>query len=425
MAEAPSQDSASQSPQTTPQPARFPKPVLVFLIATLAVLTVSLLAYRSIPPHTQFGVDFHNLWTFHHCEHRSNPYVVRGADCGDELGRDMVYPPLMYWLMGWSGWFSFEVARVIQMTIIFLGTTLSVYAWSLRDQAVLRDPRWGKRTVDLRKGWLFPSFFAIAMLQLPLLFALERGTNDVYVLLSFAAGLGLLVTGRAMFAALFTGLTFALKFYPAPAAFAVGIGYFLAQRERGRGQHGFSFALVVGVACFAPFALFWSQTLPLVTEILPRYHQIPVVKWVITHGLWPMLEGDPKLALLILVALLITWIAACRRRFLEDDAHYAFAGALAISTYFAQVAHDYTLITVYPLLVLQFLRALRTDASTAFRALVLLGFISMGYRGWYVNLVEERVFLQVAWLLLSGIHASLLVPSFRSASGLHTTETAS
>ncbi len=380
----------------------------LFLFAVFTLLVLSVFAYRSIPPHTFWGLDFQNLWTFHHCEHRWNPYLVRGEVCGDDLGRDIVYPPLMYWLFGWTAWLSFPVARTIHQILIFVGTTGVVYLWTLRDQLALRP------AIDLRRGWLFPAFFALAMLQLPLMFALERGTNDIYVLLCFGGALWAMLAGRVNLSAVLTGLAFALKLYPAPAAFAVGIGYWLAQWHRGEFVKGFRFAALVGLACFLPFLLFWNQTVPYLTEVLPRYNEIKVTMWIITHGIWPVMEGQETLAMLILVSLLGIWVAACRRRFLENDAGYAFAGALAISTYFARVAHDYTLITVYPLLAIQFIRALRPDASAAFRWIVVLGFVSMGYRGWYVDLIRTRVFLQLAWLFASGVHAALLVPAFRA-----------
>jgi hypothetical protein len=368
-----------------------------FLFAVFSVLALSIFAYRSIPPYDFYGLDFHNLWTFHHCEHRWNPYLVRGAECGDVLNRDIVYPPLMYWLFGWTAWFSFPVARTLHQALIFFGTVFTVYLWSMKDQAALRPE------LDLRKGWLFQLFFTLSLLQLPLVFAIERGTNDIFVLLAFGGALSAMLARRPNLSAVLTGTAFSLKLYPAPAAFAVGIGYWLACWNQSRFKDGFKYALIVGLACTLPFLVFWNQTVPYLTDVIPRYNEIKVTKWIITHGIWPVMEGYEAYAMVILIALSGTWIFACRKLFLEGDAHYAFAGALAISTYFARVAHDYTLITVYPLLTLQFIRALKPDASKLSRFLVFLAFFSMGYRGWFVDFLNTRVFLQIGWLFASGI----------------------
>ena len=61
------------------------------------------------------------------------------------------------------------------------------------------------------------------------------------------------------------------------------------------------------------------------------------------------------------VALLAPWVWGMGRAVARGELAMAFAGALAVSTYVQGTSFDYNLITTYPLLLLLFLEARRTD----------------------------------------------------------------
>src|SRR5580698_208147 len=65
-------------------------------------------AWPSIPPwEGEWGLDFQNLYTFHHCGRDHDLYAATGHACGDWLGRAMLYPPVLYWSFYWTRAFSF------------------------------------------------------------------------------------------------------------------------------------------------------------------------------------------------------------------------------------------------------------------------------------------------------------------------------
>ena len=64
---------------------------------------------------------------------------------------------------------------------------------------------------------------------------------------------------------------------------------------------------------------------------------------------------------LMSVALLAPWVWGMGRAVGRGELAMAFAGALAVSTYVQGTSFDYNLITTYPLLLLLFIEARRTD----------------------------------------------------------------
>jgi hypothetical protein len=78
---------------------------------------------------------------------------------------------------------------------------------------------------------------------------------------------------------------------------------------------------------------------------------------------------------LIAIALLALWAWASACAIARGEEWWALAGALAVSTYNQRTSWDYNLITVYPLLLLLFLRARRTNrwALLAFGVFTIAG----------------------------------------------------
>src|SRR5881392_1416985 len=54
-----------------------------------ALLAVSVPAARLIPASPFWGLDFQNVYAFHHCDAANDPYLATGVECGDVFGRDM------------------------------------------------------------------------------------------------------------------------------------------------------------------------------------------------------------------------------------------------------------------------------------------------------------------------------------------------
>jgi len=103
-------------------------------IAALVLLALAIpfdIVRSEIPFWKFVGLDFQNLWAFHHCELRNAPYSRpdAGAVCGDAEQRNMKYPPLFYWSFVWTRPLSFHVALAIWLAFIAVAMWLSLMAW--------------------------------------------------------------------------------------------------------------------------------------------------------------------------------------------------------------------------------------------------------------------------------------------------------
>jgi hypothetical protein len=97
-------------------------------------------------------------------------------------------------------------------------------------------------------------------------------------------------------------------------------------------------------------------------EVLPKYMKGLSYASEYGHSL-PTYVGDSyrHYAKFISVCLLLPWIWGGGQAIARGEPALALAGALAVSTYVQSTSFDYNLISTYPLLLLLFLRARRTN----------------------------------------------------------------
>ena len=111
-------------------------------------------------------------------------------------------------------------------------------------------------------------------------------------------------------------------------------------------------------------------------DVLPKYADLvtPTREW--SHSI-PTFVGNyhGHFGLLVGACLVAGWVWAGARALGRGDAATALAGSLAVSTYIPRTSYDYNLISVYPLLLLLFLRAQRTNrwALLAFGVFTIAG----------------------------------------------------
>jgi hypothetical protein len=375
-----------------------PRLRVLWLALLLAVLGASIRSYKLIPAWglRPWGLDLQNLYAFHHCAGRDDPYIVTGALCGDPLGRSMPYPPLMYWILGWTRWVSFPAARWIWATFTVLALLWAAIVWSA-DGAELR----------IRAGrWPSYLFGALLVAEFPAVFALERGNNDTVVVLLWTASIALSTTDRFVLAGLAAGLCAAAKLYPAVscAVVAVGLaGAALSGRERDR-RRAIGFFAGLGIAVVGATLIFGQSTQHYLTFVLPPF--AAHIPGMTLHGHSVPATFGPR-AGTISATLGLVWAVTALVSFQRAPA-LVIAGALAISTYFAATSFDYNLVTVYPLLLVLFARAM-DPAPRAGRwadwGLLFLGVAAViAHRGWFNEEKAARhVALQLAWLVAAAV----------------------
>jgi len=341
------------------------------------------------------GADLHNLYTFHQCAARNDPYLASGLACGDVAGRDMYYPPALYWAFAWVRPLTAEAVTLIWTTVVALGTFASLLAFA--PAARWRD--------DGRLGL----FAGLLLVGYPLLFALERGNNDVLVLLCWAGALWAWRAGRPALSGAAIGLSAALKVYPAVGALPVAVGVLadLVTRPASR-RGGLRFAAGGLVGAVLPNLLLLGQFRTWATVKLPEFASIVPAPSTFSHSLAGTLAPSSPLPLQVL--LLLAWAAAAVRRW-RDDPTLVLAGGLAVSTSLAGVSFDYNLITALPLLLVQFQRATAGGRwRPSLDAALLAGLAAVaGHRlvfGLTPGLVDGRVLLLWGWLTAGGALAA-------------------
>ncbi len=347
------------------QPASFgwAEGICYALLVLLVLGSVS--AARGIPGWgSSFGLDLGHLQAFHTCASRNAPYAASGAECGDPLVPFMVYPPLLYWSFVWTRWVPLAAARWIWAAFIALGLIWTAFSWTGPERRGGPAPR----------GRLAAGLFGVVLLAgFPAMFAMERGNNDILVLLLWTLSLRSFQAERRFMSGLFAGLAVSLKLYPAFAVVVLSAGLLgstaLADRQRRRE------VLTVGIGLLLPPALvslaLWDQTAQYLRRLPDFAAHLPEVS-TYSHSLPATFGGTPGAASWVSGILLSVWVAAAWGR-CADRPREVFGGALAISTYFAATSYDYNLITVYPILLVLLLRALARRDPTDWASWALLG----------------------------------------------------
>jgi len=136
---------------------------------------------------------------------------------------------------------------------------------------------------------------------------------------------------------------------------------FWTQRKTGRWTW-----FLFGAGALAAFALtllvFFGEAKTYLLDVLPKYSDTYTPRTIWGHSI-PTFVGPlyPNVARARIAGLLGGWRWAGGKAAARGNAAMAFAGALAVSTYVPRTSFDYNLISTYPLLLLLFLRAQRTN----------------------------------------------------------------
>lgn len=367
---------------------------LVLVVGLLTVIAaVGVASYHLIPVFRPlWGLDFQNQWVFHNCREVRlfGLYADVGGVCGDAKARAYVYPPALFHAFTWVRWLSFDAAvKVWTVAQVIVMVAIGV-AWA----RIGRLPRTGWRWLALSVLWV------ILLIQYPMIFALERGNNDVLPLALWSLSALWFTLARPAAAGGAAGLAATLKVYPALSAIVIAVGMLKQPRRL-----LVPFALG-GLTVTVLVSLIWfDETVTYLTEALPTFagREAPELR-IFSHTLSAL--PAPSLVIIVLaLALVGSWIAAAWVG-IDRNPGLVFAGALAISTYLSSTSWDYNLITVYPLVLLVTARALQTTKAGQWQiaslALMLTVIAGRGLFSAPVQLWLQVITLTwVAWLVVA------------------------
>ncbi|WP_157765604.1 hypothetical protein [Halobacteriovorax marinus] len=354
-------------------------------------LALSISSYKLIPFENPDGLDFQNMYAYSVCDKEleqkfnNNIYLAGGLDCGDAMGRAFVYPPLLFYSTYWVGSFkSFESARLTWRVFIVIGLIVSLFLWSS----------------NIRNFLFCVPFVLLLFLQFPLLFALERGNNDILVVILWSLAFyfykkeNFFLTGALAVSCVF------MKVYPLFAFGVISIGFLVdfikyEKREVLRYLWG---VIISSTIILLAFRELWFSWLLRVSQFSGR----TMTASHLNHSMQYLFDLNVigKLLFLILVALWGAHFIYANR----ENRITSFAGALALTTYFSPVSYDYNLITTYPLFYVLTERLIKKfDIKTGAVLLLLLVGIAL-HRGLFfwgdLSGFKFHLFLQVLALIL-------------------------
>lgn len=308
---------------------------------SFAVLCIGISSSRLIPFGPFPGLDFQNLYAFHTCDYGQYeslvPYSVPGQTCQDALGRDMIYPPLLYWSYFWVRPFEFEPALYLQWIVLVASLGFSVWVWT-------------RRSIDFF-GWVA---VGLCILQYPTLFSLERANTDLVVVALWSWAYLKAKKREWFFAGVLMAMACHFKVYPVIAVSLILLGWLSSRitycpRPIQAIKYGKVFSgLSLGIMALSLW--FFRDIREYFYIVMPKLSVSRAYVVGFTHSpvvYIPWFNGVIAYGLAAIVYVL--W---CLRARTDRNDSYVFAGSLALSTYFSGVSFDYNLVTVLPLMIL-------------------------------------------------------------------------
>ncbi|HEY7371567.1 MAG TPA: glycosyltransferase 87 family protein [Polyangia bacterium] len=368
--------------------------VVVFLVVCVASLQV-------MPVLTPWGADLQNLQAYARCASGGrSPYEIAGRACGDHWGRPFFYPPFLLACFRWTRPLTLAGAMYVWTAFLFAAFAGIFWVWAKKIARAPAPPGERHQVVI---------FCALLLLQFPFVFALERGNTDTVNVLLYSLAALLLVRRRSWWAGVAAGVAAGFKLSPVVAV-VVMTGALLLARARAGAWTWLRFSGGALAAFALTLLVFFRDSRTYLFTVLPKYAGTltPLNAW--NHATPSFVGGDyPRFALLLCLGLLAVWVWAGARAIERGDDGLALAGSLAVSTFVQRTSFDYNLITVYPLLLLLFLRAQATNrfALLAFGLFAIAGdrrlFTSPGavLLTPHLHLTVELAFLVVAALVIA------------------------
>jgi uncharacterized membrane protein len=276
--------------------------------------------------------------------------------------------------------------------------------------------RYWLRLAAARASWDVVLFCGLLVFQFPMLFLLERGGTDMVSVLAWTFSAWFLCRRQPLLAGALGGLAAAYKLYPAIPVAVTSYALFASSfRNSAFARTDFlRFGGAAALAFVAINALYRNEAETYFNVVLPLFAATLTPINTCMHAL-PSLAGPdhdyfPKL---VLAGFLSLWCWSAARSLSARPA-LTLAALLAMSTFFAATSWDYNLVTVYPVLVLLFLQARRTDrwGTLVFGLFVIVGDRELFLTGW-LNLLNPYLHtgLQFAWLVVLAIELAQPAPT--------------
>ena len=265
------------------------------------------------------------------------------------------------------------------MRPLTLETTMRIWTMFLIGSFVGIFRAWAKHVTRERpvgERYQVVIFCALLLLQFPFVFAMERGNTDTVNVLLYTVAAVLFVRGRILLAGVAAGIAAGFKLSPIVAIVAMTGALVLARAPGGpvglaalrRRRAGRLRADAASCSSARRSATCWMCCRSTPTRSRSRRSGV-------TRSRRSSAPTTTSSECSWAPACVAAWVWAGARALARGDAAMALAGSLAVSTYIPRTSYDYNLISTYPLLLLLFLRAQRTNrwALLAFGVFAIAG----------------------------------------------------
>jgi len=343
-----------------------------------------------------WGLDFHNLHTFHNCKFADDPYLVKvnGRVCGDHLNRPVVYPPLYYWTYLWTRGLSHETAYSIFVASITVAMLVSLVIFlKLVDQ--FEDKSGSPKSRNL-----IILFWVLLLCTIPFFASIERGNTDPYIVLIWMLATLFFLQKKFIAWATILAASILYKIYPAIPTGVIGLSIIASFIKRESNDYKTLLLIIASgiLTMLLIITLWWSQTLTYFTEFFPWYAATRVYIQPFSHTVYHLELFHPYFPFFAMAIIFLSWCYLSAKNIFYDPL-FVFFGCLGISTYFAAVSYVYNLVTLYPLFCLMLLRS-KSWQEVTYLALGII--IFNGNPAVWEDLAshEWRVLANVLWLVM-------------------------
>jgi hypothetical protein len=235
---------------------------------------------------------------------------------------------------------------------------------------------------------------ALLFLQMPMVYAVERGNIDALVIPIYAAAIAFFASRRFFASGVLLAAACWMKVYPTVPAVILVCAILFGRDLRREIAASFLKGFFVGGLGLG--LIFLPDSYRYVFRVLPELAAQPGGFGTSSHTLFRGLPG-----LFFKVPVLGLWIFFTRKA-LRRDPVFILAAGLAISTFFQNLSNDYNLITAFPFLFLLARRLLREGISALDFGMLLLTFWAfVGDRTPIEIFFPNRsaLFLQAVWFV--------------------------
>jgi len=385
--------------------------ILLYIIPCV-ILLFSISSYKLIPFAVPDGLDFNNIYSYERCDKvlsqkkfSGDIYLATGTDCGDAMGRGYVYPPLLYLTLTPFKYFKTFPSALLAWRIIIITSLLICIFLFLG---------------SLKSFLLTLPITVLMFLQFPMLFALERGNNDILLIilwtLSFVSynkkyyKLCGFLAMSSVFMKVYPLFPFSMLLAGILISAIINFKHGIKDKLALNFIKGSILAFVVNMLIFPKF---WYSFLVKISGFASMALNLSFLN----HSIQDIFEKRSVAMLSYIIAMTI-WIIYYRYAKSDNSKKVFFAGVLSISTFYSNVTYDYNLITTYPLIIVIFCSLIEQFKTKQFVVLLFILIGIFGNRLYFEHSSQAILKLRFALQFISLIMIALIDLPYKRLSNI-------